>query len=223
MKNNNRKAIIVFTRYPVLGKVKTRLASETSREFAFSFYKTCAEHTFNELNYLNYRECDIFIFGSEEKDLHQIKAWTDNSFIYCSQEGDNLGEKMFNAFKKIFDKNYKKVIIVGTDAPDITSDLIQNGFNVLNENDCVIGPANDGGYYLLGFNGRVLNLFSSINWSTNSVLDQTIKKIKKLGIKYFLLDELIDVDTRDDLIQWHSNFGGMGDHPVYLFTQKQKP
>lgn len=222
MENENRNAVIVFTRYPFLGKVKTRLAAETNDEFAHSFYKTCAEHTFSELDISNEHKFDIYIFVSEGNELDQIKYWTENKFSYCTQEGNNLGERMLNAFKKIYSMNYEKVIIIGTDAPDISGDLMLRAFTVLDKNDCVIGPANDGGYYLLGFRDKVIDLFSGINWSTASVFDKTIERITQHRVNYSLLEELIDVDTITDLKKWHSKFRGDKHHPIQLFVRENK-
>lgn len=220
MDSDKSNAIIVFARYPVFGKVKTRLAAETNDEFALATYRACAEHTFNEINFIKEKGCDIYIFGSEESELQKIKDWTESKFHYYSQNGNGLGIRMFNAFKKIFIEKYNRVVIVGTDAPDIKSELLEKAFFALNNHDSVIGPANDGGYYLLGFNEKVLDLFSDIEFSTESVLDQTIKKIEALHAGYFLLEELIDIDTKDDLLKWQSNYKGKVNHPLNSILEK---
>jgi hypothetical protein len=222
MKIDNSNAIIVFVRYPVTGKVKTRLASETGDEFAFSFYKICSENTFAELKLLKEKEYDIYVFGSEEIELDKIKEWTGNIFYYHSQTGADLGRKMLNAFEKVFKKKYRKVIIVGTDIPGINYTLIQDAFNNLDNYDCVIGPANDGGYYLLGFKDKVIDLFSDIRWGSDSVFDKTIKKIRQHKVDFYILEELIDIDTKDDLLRWYSKSTGVDNHPVCLFINSNR-
>ena len=197
-------AIIVFAKLPVDGKVKTRLAEKMGDKFAVSFYKFCAEHTFDEVLKLKQPASDLFLFYSEESELEQIKKWASEKFSYYSQKGNDLGEKMYNAFRLIFNSGYKNVVLIGTDIPDINYKIIEKAFSYLETADCVLGPASDGGYYLLGLKSNTIDLFSGIEWSGDSVLKKTIKKLKHLGISYFLLDKLIDIDTQEDLKLWLS-------------------
>ena len=217
MNSENTNAIIVFTRYPVPGKVKTRLAAETSNEFACLFYKACAEYVFTELNKLKEKEYDIYIFGSDKLELQKIADWTDNSFYYSHQAGRDLGERMHNAFDEIFNKSYKRVVILGTDLPEVNCELMQDAFLALNDNDCVIGPANDGGYYLLGFKWKAIDLFSNVKWSSESVFNDTISKIKYYSTDYCTLKELNDIDNKKDLVKWYNENMELDEHPVKIF------
>lgn len=217
MCNKNTNAIIVFARYPFPGKVKTRLAAETSNEFACLFYKSCAEYIFAELNKLKTKEYDIYIFGSDRSELQKIADWTEDSFFYSHQEGGDLGERMYNAFAEIFNKSYERVVILGTDLPEISCELIQDAFLALNNNDCVIGPANDGGYYLLGFKEKAIDLFSNVEWGSESVLNNTITKINHCNAVYYTLKELIDIDNKKDLVKWYIENMGFDVHPVKIF------
>jgi rSAM/selenodomain-associated transferase 1 len=220
MFNKNRvTAIIVFVRFPVEGKVKTRLANETDDEYATSFYKTCAEHTFNELLKVKENGTEIFLFCSEENEIHKVKRWTEDKFKYQFQQGDNLGLRMLNAFSFVFNKGYEKVIIVGTDAPDLSLSIIQNAIIFLNDYSCVIGPANDGGYYLLGFRKNVTDVFNGIEWSTETVFENTIEKLKYSKTDFFVMDELIDIDTKEDLSNWISRLENDSIHPVKIFFE----
>jgi glycosyltransferase A (GT-A) superfamily protein (DUF2064 family) len=126
---------------------------------------------------------------------------------------------MYNAFNTVFTKGYKKVIIIGTDAPDISMNIIQNAISVLDNYSAVIGPSSDGGYYLLGFKSKLIDLFSGIEWSTNSVLDNTIEKLNNLKVKYFMLDELTDIDTLEDLQYWLKYYKGDAAHPIKIFLE----
>jgi uncharacterized protein len=212
-------AIIVFTRFPVEGKVKTRLAKNMGNKFTVSFYKTCAEHTFSELVKVKKYDMDIYLFCSEENEMTEVINWTMNKFSYQFQQGDNLGLRMFNAFKFVFNKGYKKVIIIGTDAPDISMNLVQSAISVLDNYSVVIGPANDGGYYLLGFKSKLMDLFSGIEWSTDSVLNNTIEKLNHSKTNYFMLNELTDIDTLEDLQNWLKHYEGDAAHPIKVFLE----
>jgi hypothetical protein len=126
---------------------------------------------------------------------------------------------MHNAFDTVFKRGYKKVIIIGTDAPDVSMKIVRSAISVLDNYSVVIGPANDGGYYLLGFKSKLIDLFSGIEWSTNSVFDNTIKKLNNSKIKYFVLDELTDIDTLEDLQNWLKHNKDDAAHPIKVFLE----
>jgi len=212
-------AIIVFTKFPVEGKVKTRLAKNMGNKFAVSFYRVCAEHTFKELIKVKETGSELFLFCSEENEIEQVMNWAGNNFNYYSQQGNDLGLKMYNAFETVFKKGYKKVIIVGTDAPDVSMNLVQSVISVLDNYSVVIGPANDGGYYLLGFKSKLIDLFSGIEWSTDSVFNSTIEKLNNSKTHYFVVDELTDIDTLEDLQNWLKHYKGDAAHPIKFFLE----
>ena len=212
-------AIIIFTKFPVEGKVKTRLAKNMGNKFAVSFYRVCAEHTFKELVKVKETGSELFLFCSEENEIEQVMKWAGKDFNYYSQQGNDLGLKMYNAFDTVFKRGYKKVIIIGTDAPDVSMKIVQSAILVLDNYSVVIGPANDGGYYLLGFKLKLIDLFSGIEWSTNSVFDNTIEKLKNSKINYFTLDELTDIDTLEDLQNWLKQYKGDASHPIKVFLE----
>ena len=212
-------AIIVFTKFPVEGKVKTRLAKNMGNKFAVSFYRVCAEHTFKELEKVKETGSELFLFCSEENEIEQVMKWVGKDFNYYSQQGSDLGLKMYNAFDTVFKLGHKKVIIIGTDAPDVSMKIVQSAISVLDNYSVVIGPANDGGYYLLGFKSKLIDLFSGIEWSTNSVFDNTIKKLSNYKMNYFILDELTDIDTLEDLQNWLKFYKGDAAHPIKVFLE----
>ena len=179
----------------------------------------CAEYTFAEVLETEKDGVTAFLFSSEEYEIEQMKNWTVNKFKYYSQQGNELGSRMFNAFNKVFKAGFRKVIIIGTDAPGINCRLILDAFEALNDHECVIGPSPDGGYYLLGLGGMQNNLFKNIRWSTNSVFNDTIKQLKDIKSDYFILQKLRDIDILQDLIEWSRNFSGMPSHPVKLFIE----
>ncbi len=200
MKNLNKNAVIIFSKYPQKGKVKTRMASTLGHTFAKDFYKVCAEHTFNET--LKVKNSRSFLFYSDEKDRDKIKKWTNSKFLLHPQQGKDLGEKMLNAFKSVFKNNVKKTVIIGTDLPDISSDIIEKSFDLLDECDVVLGPATDGGYYLLGMKKIYEKLFVDLPWSTDRLLGKTLEIINYLNLRVSILPELSDIDTEIDLNNW---------------------
>jgi len=185
----------------VPGKVKTRLAKFYGDNFASGFYKLCVEKLIEDFKN-TLPEMNSYIFCSDKNETRQVKKWLGESFLYFHQSGNNLGERMKNAFEKTFDKGYDNAIIIGTYIPGINSNLVIKSFKLLDKYDCVIGPSSDGGYYLLGIKKKYPYLFENINWSTGTVLSDTIKKLKSKKLTYFLLEELIDIDTADDLKDW---------------------
>ena len=201
---NDQNNVITFCKYPVEGKVKTRIAKTIGNEFATKLYRIFAEHTFQEL--LKADPVFSYLFFPYNDNQEKIRKWAGTEFFFELQEGNDLGEKMYNAFKKIIDRGSAKTIIIGTDIPDISSDIIRKALLALDNSDIVIGPSNDGGYYLLGMKKLHKNLFTGIEWSQDSVLTETLEKVNALNLSYSLLPELIDIDTEDDLKKWLSNY-----------------
>ncbi|MDR3666677.1 MAG: TIGR04282 family arsenosugar biosynthesis glycosyltransferase [Ignavibacteriaceae bacterium] len=198
----NKSSLIVFLRYPEKGKVKTRLAATTSEEFAQQWYRKCVDKIMSEIDKIPNIETNIFY--SDRKEKEKVIKWLGNKFIYHHQEGTDLGEKMQNAFFNVFSHNSGKVIIIGTDIPDLNQNILTNAFELLDKNDIVLGPSVDGGYYLLGMNRLHNSLFEGIEFSTSTVLSETISKIDKLGLTFSILPKLQDIDIEDDLIKWQN-------------------
>ena len=222
MNSSRKNAVIAFARFPVEGKVKTRLAKTMGEKFATGFYKICAQHTFAELNKIkNSSLADIFIFSASENETEKLKQWIGQHFNYFAQKGTGLGERMYNAFRKVFESGFENVLIIGTDAPGISSGLIGKAFGKLKEFDVVIGPSNDGGYYLLGLKYLQTALFEKIEWSSDSVLSNTVDVLKKKQLQYFLLPELIDIDTEDDFKNWITSIDKEKNY-VFKHLVKQK-
>lgn len=193
-------SLIIFLRYPKIGKVKTRLAKTTSSEFALRFYKSCAENLINNVKKIP--KVNRFVFYSNKNEKDEITNWLGGKLFFAHQEGDDLGSRMKNAFEKVFTTGAKKVIIVGTDIPDLSNDIILKAFEYLDRNEFVIGPSRDGGYYLLGMKKSYPILFEDIEFSTSSVYAKTIKKINEIKLNFHILPELQDIDTETDLQQW---------------------
>lgn len=202
-RNKKKKSLIIFLRYPKAGQVKTRLAKTTSSQFALSFYKTSVEKIISDVKKTGGINRFAFYSNKDEKKL--VENWLGGKLIFAAQVGDNLGERMKNAFEKVFSTGSEKVVIIGTDVPDLSKDIIEEALRILDDKDIVIGPSKDGGYYLLGMKKMYPQLFDGIEFSTDSVLRNTLNEIEKLKLNYQTLPQLQDIDTEEDLITWLNN------------------
>ncbi|WP_303700449.1 TIGR04282 family arsenosugar biosynthesis glycosyltransferase [Flexistipes sinusarabici] len=189
-------AKIVFAKYPQAGNVKTRLAADTSDIFASEIYRFLLNRLIFELKNLE----DVFWFIDGKKNADKFAQISE----YCKvkvQTGENLGEKMYNAFENIFsENNFDSALLIGSDIPGISEDNIKISEESLKNCHYCLGPSNDGGYYLIGAQGRYLrkDIFDGIKWSSSDVYSDTLRKMKEFG-KVQLLETLNDIDTLKDL------------------------
>ncbi|MDQ2862429.1 MAG: TIGR04282 family arsenosugar biosynthesis glycosyltransferase [Bacteroidota bacterium] len=189
-----KPALIIFVRNPVLAKVKTRLAASLGNEKALEIYKMLLAHTNTISKNL---EADKYIFYEDFINTNDI--WQNDTYRKELQHGTNLGDRMKNAFDNLFKNGYEKVIIIGSDCYELTNDILNDAFYQLTKNDIVIGPANDGGYYLLGMNQFIPELFKDKKWSSESVYTDTVNQVKKINKKFYNLPLLSDVDEEKDI------------------------
>lgn len=188
--------LIIFYRNPEMGKVKTRLASSIGDAKAFSIYLLLAEHTRRITEHLGVHKV---VFYSDYIDVDD--SWPHGVYQKRLQMGSELGERMEKAFKSGFSEGYKSICIIGTDCLELTRNIIEEAFRKLLTHDIVIGPANDGGYYLLGMNYFYNKLFRNKRWSSNTVLADTLADTRMLGLTSWQLETLTDVDEEKDLPQ----------------------
>lgn len=193
---NNGNCLIIFLRSPKLGKVKTRIATSIGNEKALAVYNELVTHTFNIIADLN---CTKYLFFADES-ISGLNVGFDYQIQF--QQGDNIGERMKNSFAYCFDRGYKNVVLIGSDIYEITSEIIVEAFEKLKSSDCVIGPAEDGGYYLLGLTKNYPVLFEDIEWSTDRTLIQTIEILEKEKLSYHTQITLNDVDTLEDILRY---------------------
>lgn len=187
-----KTALIIFTRNPELGKCKTRLAKTLGDQSALDIYKYLLQHTANVSKKVN---ADRFVFYSEK--INENDIWSNNHFNKKLQKGNDLGERMHNAFKTLFDSGYKKAVIIGSDLLDLNAEIIENAISNLNQHDVVLGPAKDGGYYLLGSKTLYPALFKNKAWGTETVRKDTLQDLKNSTV--YMLKELNDIDTFEDM------------------------
>ncbi|MBB78861.1 MAG: glycosyltransferase [Crocinitomicaceae bacterium] len=184
--------IIVFVKNATLGKVKTRLAKAIGDYEAFNVY----QHLFNitESESLKVKNSDLHIYFSD-KIIESV--WPKKEkFI---QSGNDLGERMMNAFEFGFKKGYKRIIGIGSDLPDLKAKLLDLAIKKLEKSDTVLGPSNDGGYYLIGMKKFMPFIFQNKPWSTNNLLKITTQEILQKGYSLDKLTLLNDIDNIDDL------------------------
>lgn len=194
------KALIIFIKNPERGKVKTRLAATLGDDKALEIYHQLLEHTRLICEQV---EADRLLFYSNFID--QEDAWQNKYFKKFVQAGSNLGTRMQAAFEEAFGRyGYRKVVIIGSDCADLTTDTITAAFQHLERHDMVIGPSNDGGYYLLGMRQLFTPVFERKQWSTPSVLGDSRVDIENAGLTYYLLPQLTDIDTEEDWVSVHS-------------------
>jgi rSAM/selenodomain-associated transferase 1 len=186
--------LLIFVKNLVLGKVKTRLARTIGDAKALEVYHQLLRHTHDITKLLR---TDKYLCYSDNIEYNDI--WEKNSYTKMQQNGADLGERMLNSFIEAFSDNYKRVVIIGSDCPELQTKHIEKAFELLKEKDVVIGPADDGGYYLLGMNKLIPSLFFNKKWSTSHVMRDTINDIRRMDLQYSLLPVLSDVDEEKDL------------------------
>lgn len=192
---HSKEALIIFVRKPERGKVKTRLAAAIGEGAALAVYEQLLQHTHAVCSSLT---CDKYVFYVNA--VEEVDRWS-QGYHKLIQANTDLGGRMRTAFALLFQKGYHRICIIGSDCFELTVTVINHAFSLLQSNDVVIGPAKDGGYYLLGMQGDLKEVFDAIEWSTEKVLDQTKRKAVQRGYSYALLPVLTDVDTVDDVPQ----------------------
>lgn len=192
--------LIVFARYPEIGKVKTRLIPDLGAELATDIYKQMAEFTLSQARALRLvrKICIQVCFTGGTK--AEMQAWLGDDLDYQIQVGENLGDRLINALKTAMTNN--PAIVIGTDCPELTTQILDRAFSQLQHHDLVLGRAIDGGYYLIGLQKFMPQLFTNIPWSTPQVLAKTLDISQKMGLREFMLPTLSDVDTAEDLAVW---------------------
>lgn len=190
-----KNLLMLFVRNPELGKVKTRLAASVGPETALDIYLHLLRHTRDITQHLPVDKTVYYTEKVEQNDL-----WPNAHYQkkLQHQEGD-LGEKMKMAFEVAFAEGYTSVVIIGSDCLQLTSAIISQAFEALKSHEVVIGPALDGGYYLLGMKHLHPELFSNKRWSTEHVFPDTLYDIERLHLRHALLPPLSDVDNLEDL------------------------
>jgi rSAM/selenodomain-associated transferase 1 len=155
----------------------------------------------NILSTLNYGTFLFYLCFYPVEAQEDLRKWLGEDYLYMPQRGENLGERMENGFTEAFAMNFKRVVLIGSDIPDLSLEFIEEAFHCLQEKDAVIGPSLDGGYYLIGFKDNTFSsrVFKGIPWSTERVFEQTMKILEREGLTVHSLKPMRDIDTIEDL------------------------
>ena len=191
--------IVIFTRFPVQGATKTRLIPLLGSERAANLQRNMTEHivaTAKKAAHTRSASLEIQYDGCKESD---IAGWLGTDLSYAEQVGADLGTRMHSAFESAFENGFRKMVLIGSDCPGITNSLLESAFDMLSQCDAVLGPAEDGGYYLVGLRNSCPGLFANISWGTGSVLEQTVAAAQRCGLSVKLTDRLNDIDRPEDL------------------------
>ena len=200
-------AILVFTKGTDFGQVKTRLRPFLNDLQAMELHLAFLQDTLEKINFLNIH---AYLYVVGDPNFHFR-----SSFPIFQQNGSDLGSRLQNAFQAQFVK-HDRIVVIGTDSPDLASQRIQKALQSLQNHDAVIGPTEDGGYYLLGLSKMIPAVFQNIPWSTNEVFQKTLKQLH--GFKTHILEKHYDVDVIEDLLKLKTNLEK--EKSIALHTQK---
>lgn len=196
------ECLIIFTRYPEPGNTKTRLIPVLGAEGAATLQRQMTEHKLAEVNQLLTfypLSVEVHFAGGNEQ---LMQEWLGSNLVYRRQSEGDIGDRMASAFQLSFAAGMTAGVLIGSDCPDLNAPLMAEAFQLLRQHDLVLGPALDGGYYLIGLRRLIPELFTGIPWSTAEVLQQTITIAKRLGLAVAKLPLLSDVDRPEDLSVW---------------------
>lgn len=195
---NDNPCVIMLVRSPEKGTVKTRLSASLDEDAVLELYRCFVLDLLHTLSRGLFTVHICFHPPDSEK---QIRQWLGERHAYSAQKGNDLGERMEAAFLEAFAQGFHKVLLIGSDSPDITVELLEEALSSLNRHHAVIGPALDGGYYLIGFKaGHLLHdVFTGMDWGTPAVYESTMKAFMEHGFAVHVLPVWRDIDTCNDI------------------------
>jgi hypothetical protein len=195
--------ILIFTRYPEAGQTKTRLIPALGAVGAAQVHRQMAEHTLAQVKHLQQRrtvEAEIHFSGSQGQ--ADMKAWLGAEWTYHRQSEGDLGDRLISALTTSFESGAEAALVIGTDCPGLHADFMATALDLLQTHDLVLGPATDGGYYLIGLRSLIPELFTGIPWGTDTVWQRTVAIAQELGLTIANLPPLDDIDRPEDLPIW---------------------
>ncbi len=205
-----KERAILFTRYPEVGKVKTRLIPTLGPEGSCELHRRMTELALEQVRELTLSRPVSIEVRFEGGDAHLIQEWLGPDLSYSPQGQGDLGIRMERAFQDAFRDGFQAVVLIGSDCPARTSNILQKAFDGLGNNDLILGPALDGGYYLIGLQ-KACPLFANIPWGSPEVFRKTLEKARTLGLSFFLIDTLQDIDRPEDLPLWERWKAGLSE------------
>ena len=193
----NRQCLLLFLKYPERGKVKSRLAKDLNKDITILLYKNFILDLLDTLKKGRFR-VKICFYPPDSKE--KVTDWLGNNYVYMPQKGKDLGERMKNAFMTVYSEGFSKAVLIGSDIPDLNNAVLDEACEC-DDHDAVIGPASDGGYYLIGFKNNTFlpEIFEGIQWGRGTVFKKTVEILKRNNRKVHILPEWQDIDRLDDL------------------------
>ncbi|MGB3655135.1 MAG: TIGR04282 family arsenosugar biosynthesis glycosyltransferase [Rivularia sp. (in: cyanobacteria)] len=201
-----KQHLIIFTRYPQPGKTKTRLIPALGVEGAANLQRQMTEYTLSKVKKLCKSIAISFEVRFADGNLQLMQSWLGTELNYQLQGEGDLGKRMENSFLNAFNKGAQKVVIIGIDCPGVDTEVLVEAFEKISDCDLLLGPAVDGGYYLIGLKRAIGELFINIDWGTAKVLQQTVDIAQQLNLSVGYLRSLADVDRPEDLPIWQNSY-----------------
>jgi rSAM/selenodomain-associated transferase 1 len=201
-----KKHLIIFTRYPQPGKTKTRLIPALGVEGAANLQRQMTEFTLSKVKKFQKSAAISFEVRFVGGDLQLMQDWLGTELNYQLQGNGDLGKRMENSFLSAFNKGAQEVVIIGIDCPGVNAQVLAEAFEKIQNCDLLLGPAVDGGYYLIGLKRAIGELFINIDWGTAKVLQQTVDIAEHLNLSVASLRTLADVDRPEDLPIWQNSY-----------------
>jgi rSAM/selenodomain-associated transferase 1 len=219
-----KTAVVVMSRVPRAGRTKTRLMTKLSGEDCAAFHRSCLSDIGQAIIDSGLPGYIFYTGDYTGHDFHFLPEDDGKYFKICPQKGNNLGERLYNAGLEVKDV-FDAVLFVGSDLPDLSPKLLLSAVEKLRKHDVVIGPARDGGYYLLGMKQIIRDIFQDIPWGTPQVLTSTVRKLECNELSYTLLDTRADIDTWADMVGFYIRGQGVGNDyyrqmAAYMFVEK---
>ena len=192
------QCLVMFIKFPEQGQVKSRLAKDLGEEKSAELYRCFIEDLLARFSKRDYRFQIAFYPAVKEC---EIKEMFGNDFLYIPQSGEDLGERMKNAFSRCFSGGPRSVVIIGSDVPDLPAWIVEEAFFSLGDHDAIIGPSVDGGYYLIGFRKETFNpaIFTGPKWGNEDVFQQTMTILQEGGALVYTLPVWQDIDRPEDI------------------------
>lgn len=194
---NPPAVVLVFVRAPEAGRVKTRLAASIGPLSALRVYRRLAEHAVQEA--LALASATVRVYFTPPDRGEEVARWLGPGPAFRPQAPGGLGDRLARAFQEAFSDGFERVLVIGSDLPDLSTRHLARALELLDRSPAVLGPARDGGYWLLGLRSPRPEIFVDVEWSTDCVLEQTITRLLAAGLEPALLEELSDVDEATDL------------------------
>jgi uncharacterized protein len=213
MSISSKTALLLFARTPALGAVKTRLAADIGAPMALSLHIAFINDCLKYLTSVDQTDCYLYLTSPWDTGVAPLpNLLAEKSITIKYQAQGDLGARMQQAILESFNTGYRAVIIFGSDSPNLPGEYLQAAIDALIDNDCVVGPSEDGGYYLIGARVEIAEqlaiIFQDINWSTDTVFDETVQRITAIGWRGSYLPKWYDVDTLSDLIRLKQDLTG---------------